>query len=672
MNKRLYSKLAWNNICKNKSTFYPFLIAVITLVGMFYMITSIAEQSAGSKFSGDTAINSVLFFGTFISAILSVAILFYTNSFLIKRRTKELGLYNILGLEKKHIGHILFWEIMIVGGIGIISGMVAGIVLSKLFFLLFLKLMKLSVTIRFSISVQAIIKTVVLFGITFIVIICCNRIRISFLKPVDMLGAAKAGEKEPKAKWIMTLLGFVCLGAGYYISMTTKNPIDAMSNFFIAVLLVIVGTELLFIAGSVTLLKLLKKNKNFYYHKTHFITVSGMMYRMKQNAVGLANICILSTAVLVVLSTTVSLYIGIDDEMRNRFPTDVGTDYIYTGKSVDRMDDYRDRIQRTAADVAKQKAVSIQEPKSYFSFGGIAALDGNTVNAAYVSDSYLNVSNMTILNVYNVDEFNKMHKTDYQVNQGAVILSCKDHPDFNYDTVSLAKGVNWKVQQVEKGLSKYVQEGDYCDEVVLLVSGMEDMLKMADQINEIRGKDNAMDVIYNYDFNLTGKLSNKKDYCKCIGDNLKQIKDANLRNVEDIHTTRQDFVGVYAGLLFIGLFIGTLFLIATVLIIYYKQISEGYDDRNNFQIMQKVGMGKSEVKHVINSQVIMVFLLPIVVAVIHLVFAFRIIRKLLAMANLTNLTLFIGCTIGTIIVFVLVYIIVYRLTSKTYYRIVNS
>ena len=329
MNKKLYFRLALRNVKNNKSTFLPFSISTSAIIAMFYMLYSIYEQVNENMFSGAEQMRIILNLGVSICGIFSVFVLIYTNGFLMKRRSREFGLYSVLGMEKKHITKIVFWEIVIVALGCITTGILAGIALSKLMFMVLLKILNLKTDFAFGVYPKPVLFTIIVFDLIFAIVIFLNSVRVHRLKPVELIRNENAGEREPKAKWLLAILGLVTLALGYYLALTAKSPMDAMGRFFMAALCVIIGTYLLSMSVSIAFLKILKKNKKFYYDKKHFITVSGMMYRMKQNAAGLATICILSTCVLVVLSTTVSLYVGMEDVLRGRFPKDVMTNYLY-------------------------------------------------------------------------------------------------------------------------------------------------------------------------------------------------------------------------------------------------------------------------------------------------------------------------------------------------------
>lgn len=671
MGIRYYFRLAFNNIKKDKNTFYPFLIAVVTLSGLFYMLCAIWKELGTGKFYGAWQMEIILQIGVVITGILCAGIVFYTNGFLMKRRTKELGLYNILGMEKKHIGYVLSLEISIIALTGLVLGMFFGILFAKLLYMVFMKMLGVKQLMEFHISLETIGITICLFGGVFLVDIFSNYIRLLFLKPVDMLQSASRGEKEPKTKWLMAILAVVFLGIGYYIAITTDNIVATMSNFMIAALLVILGTYCLFMALSVLILKMLKKNKNYYYHKTHFITVSDLMHRIRQNAVGLANICIFSTAVLVTLSTTLSLYLGTDDAVRTIYPRDMAITLALDAEEYQKKDVIEKKLQQYLQSYFRDSNMQMANEQTYYECDIIGAGKGDTVQ---ITEKNVTMKNMTMLQVMTADVFAMRYHKKVSVPSGKVVLSVYSPAEFPKSSQIRIGNETWQIDHRDDTLAKATGEEMYCKTYLLLVNSMDEVRDIAlGGENGSKSFRNA-GMVYKYSFDLKGKMSGeeKRAFCTTLEKKFIKQKFTKDTSIEDIFNNRRDALGIYAGLFFIGIFVGILFLTATVLIIYYKQVSEGYEDRNNFLILQKVGLDKREVRKIINNQMKTIFFLPILVAVMHLMAAYPIVKKMLAMFNLTNAHLFVQCMIGTILVFVVFYAIIYRLTSTTYYRIVNK
>lgn len=681
MNKNLYFNLAKNNIKKNKSTFLPFTLSAVVMIAMFYIIVAIEDAvKKDPVFYGARTMDMILGFGIIVCGIFGAAVIFYTNSFLMKQRGKELGLYSILGMEKRHIRKVIFWETCVIGVTSIVAGIFFGVVFSKLMFMILIKLLHLNVVIKFFISGDAIVRCVigyaVIFGVNFLV----GLLRVQLIRPIDLLKSGNKGEKEPKAKWFSALLGMICLASGYYIAITTDNPAQAIGMFFMAVVFVIGGTYLLFMSGSIVLLKLMKKNKQYYYHKTHFISVSGMMFRMKRNAVGLANICILSTAVLVVLSSTVSLYAGLNDTMNNMFPKNITTSYTLQTESVQKANQIEVKFDEKEIDtilntVAKENGVTIEGVKKYYN----AFFAVNKSEDGY-KQGEIDIKHMCMMAFVDIESYNAYvdQKDQLEVLPKGEFWIADNRGEFAGKDTFCFEGRDYKIKEEKSGKLKEFMGTEtkaFENSVQCIVVAMprKDMENITDEINVQNIKENTetVDLEYTYAFDIKGTQQAKKEFTSGkIFQHLSENENMPSVSVKNVFEERSEYIAIYGSLFFIGIFVGTMFLMTTVLIIYYKQVSEGYEDRERFEILQKVGMGKKEVKHVITTQVLQVFALPILLSGVHIAFAFPLINKILSMMGFNNHALFIGCTIGTIVVFVLVYIIVYYLTAKTYYKLV--
>lgn len=676
MSKGLYIRLAWQNVKKNKNTFLPFLFSGIVMTAMFYMLHSIWKQSNETLFFGATTMKKVLVIGVVVAGVFSVCVLFYTNSFLMKQRTREFGLYSLLGMEKKHIAKVVFWEMALVG-VGCIGiGLLLGVLFSRLMFLVLLKLLHINTSFVFHIMPQSILATFLLFAATFVAIMIANNVRVCFLKPIELLRGGHVGEREPKAKWLLALVGLAALGYGYYLALTTKNPLQAFTVFFRAVLCVIAGTYLLFLAGSIAMFKMLRKNKRFYYNKKHFITISGMMYRMKRNAVGLANICILCTGVLVVLSSTVSLYAGTEEILNNTYPRDVKTSYLYEEHMEDMDEDWTSRhhydyalVEQKLEERAKQYHVEIHDVEHYYEYGVTGTMSGTCFAAD--NNWNLDVEDYLALQIVSQEDYNALTGANISLDSGTVLLYCSADKMISGDEITVGEQT-WQVAgRLDKNPLEEVFSNTY-GEIFMVVPSLQDILDISSVIQGDFTDGSVVAPVYHINFNLEGSTEDKSAYCDGLRDFINDTGISHLSTVDNIYTARPEIFGIYGGLFFVGIFIGALFLITTVMIIYYKQISEGYDDRERFGIMQKVGMSKAETKSVIRNQILQVFFMPILLAVVHICFAFKIIRHELALLGFTNVTLYVTCTIGTILVFTLVYFIVYWLTARTYYRITSQ
>lgn len=642
MNNFIYEKLAVTNLKNNRKTYVPYIFTGVLTVMMFYIIDAL---SRGKGITQDT-LKICLQYATGVIVVFAVIFLFYTNSFLIKRRKKEIGVYNILGMGKRHIARMMAVETILTAGISILGGLVFGIIFGKLMYLLLLKILHNSVDMQFSVNGTAIVQTVILFAGIFLLTYLYNILQIQLVNPVELLHGGNQGEKEPKSRWLLVIIGVAALGNGYRIALTTEAPLEALLKFFIAVICVIIGTYALFIAGSIVVLKMLRKNKAYYYNPKHFTSVSGMIYRMKQNGAGLANICVLSTMVLVMVSTTVSLYAGMEDILDSRFPRDVSI----VCKQADV--DHEEIIERLLKEQCEKAGVKITD-RVWYRYGSMnAVLKGDkleNVNQYYPDNHFYYVEMMT------QDEYNRIEKRNVSLEEQE-ILTYTTNGKCGKKQINIA-GQNY---QVKKELSEMTSQPKSTAE---MYKTLYIVFANAEQIERIES------FSYADKFNLKGDDGKQKETLEQIQNEFyEKFPDGTM---ESRMLSRSSFYELYGGLFFIGIYLGSMFIMATVLIIYYKQISEGYDDRERYQIMQKVGMSKKEVKRSIRSQVLSVFFLPLVVAVIHVAVAFKVMTKILGVLNLTNVSLFAVCTIITIAVFAVFYIIVYSITAKEYYRIVN-
>lgn len=658
MNKSFYPKLAWSNIKKNGKIYIPYMFICAVTIGMFYMIMALSTNPGLADMSGGMIMSSILSFGMVITGIFAVILLFYTNSFLVKRRKKEFGLFNILGMEKRHVSKVIFFETFYVAVISIICGLVGGILFSKLAFLLLEKLFDHTITLYFVVAPTNIAITVILFCVIFVLILINSVIQIYKSNPIELLKSGNVGEKEPKAKWIISLLGLVALGFGYYLSITTKNPVAAIQMFFIAVLLVILGTYLLFTSGSISTLKILKNNKGYYYKSKHFISVSGMMYRMKQNAVGLANICILSTMVLVMISTTLSMFIGADDIIKERYPKQFEMDVSYQPGVVEELQN----LVQTEVESHHHKITSAESKTSLLVSGDLKGTEITGFENDFSS------SNTIMANFMTLDDYNATADTQESLEENEIIVLCENSVFGNHQEVTIF-GKPFLVKSEKLG---HRGSGIYVGviETTIVVKDMS-VLESIDAAQKEIYEKNSSDIKYTYNWDIEGTDEEILALQTAITEKAKQNPLTENILLDTRAGSWAEFMGLYGGLFFIGIFLGILFIMATILIMYYKQISEGYDDRERFQIMKKVGLSEKEVKKTIHSQVISVFFLPLIAAVIHLAFAFPIILRMLKIFNMTNTMLFVICTLGCILVFSIFYAVVYSLTAKSYYKIVK-
>ena len=669
---KLYFKLAKTNLSNNKPFYIPYIISSIITVAMLYMMSFLSDNKGLNKIMGADSLATIFRLGVGIIVIFSYIFLFYTNSFIIKRRKKEIGVYNILGMEKRHLSKVLFVETIYSAIISLVCGIIVGIAFSKFILMVLYGIIGIHKTVEFFVNIHGIILCVVSFGILFLLTFLYNFMQIKLANPIELLRGTNVGEREPKTKIFMTIVGVVCLAIAYYIAITTENPLNVLTLFFVAVLLVIIGTFALFTAGSIALLKLLRNNKKFYYNKRHFMAVSGMLYRMKQNAAGLASICILSTMVLVVISTTVSMYVGIQDELMARYPNDVCVTVDYNS-----VIDKSSEIEKAIFDEIDSAEVKNKKAFSYLSVFVGQKGDGFTTDTEHLSNQ-----NSYLFYILSKDDFIKIDNNfkdkigNISKGEAVVVLNKK------YDKKDIKIfGKNYKVNKS----FEHTEDNDLY--VISTLNGLgyiildndESVQELYDVQEKMLGKGaNYYTNKIRFDFKSGNKKQKAAAYKKIdnavkkyFKENKNDKKEISSYWVESRQENEQNFYLLYGGLFFLGIFLGTMFLIVTVMIIFYKQITEGYDDRERYQILEKVGMSSREVKDTIKSQIRIVFVLPIFAAAVHVTAAFPMVNRILKMLNLNNEKLFAGCLAATIIAFAVIYYLVFKVTSRAYYKIVK-
>lgn len=669
---KLYFKLAKTNLSNNKPFYIPYIISSIITVAMLYMMSFLSDNKGLNKIMGADSLAIIFRLGVGIIVIFSYIFLFYTNSFIIKRRKKEIGVYNILGMEKRHLSKVLFVETMYSAVISLICGIIVGIVFSKFILMVLYGIIGIHKTVEFFVNIHGIILCIVSFGILFLLTFLYNFMQIKLANPIELLRGTSVGEREPKTKILMTIIGVVCLAIAYYIAITTENPLNVLTLFFVAVLLVVIGTFAIFTAGSIALLKLLRNNKKFYYNKRHFMAVSGMLYRMKQNAAGLASICILSTMVLVVISTTVSMYVGIQDELMARYPNDVCVTVDYNS-----VIDKSSEIEKAIFD-----EIDSAEVKNKKAFSYLSVFVGQKGDNFTTDKEYLSFQNSYLFYILSKDDFIKRDNSfkdkigNISKGEAVVVLNKK------YDKKDIK--IFGQSYKVNKSFEHTYDNDLYVLSTLnglgyIILDNNESVQELYDVQEKMLGKGaNYYTNKIRFDFKSGNKKQKIAAYKKVdnavkryFKDNKNDKKEISSYWVESRQENEKNFYLLYGGLFFLGIFLGTMFLMVTVMIIFYKQITEGYDDRERYQILEKVGMSNREVKDTIKSQIRIVFVLPIFAAAIHVTAAFPMVYRLLQMLNLNNEKLFAGCLAVTIIVFAIIYYLVFKVTSRAYYRIVR-
>ena len=659
MVKNLYARLAFGNLKKNRRIYLPYILTCIITVMMFYMIYSLYTNESIAAMHGGQTIQYTLNFGTVIVGIFAVIFLFYTNSFVIKRRQKEFGLFNVLGMEKRHLGIVLLFEVLYIALFSIIVGIALGMLFDKLMYLIISRILHANYGAGFYISWKSTLFTTLLFACIFAGIYIFSLIRINISKPVELLKGDNIGEKEPKTRHIMAILGIITLAAGYALAIFTKDAVDAVLLFFIAVILVIIGTYFLFTAGSIALLKVLKKNKKYYYKPNHFTSVSGMTYRMKQNSVGLASICILATMLLVTISATTSFMFGRNDMIAQKYPYDLIVQANVSENANSTLTaDIRLEIEKNGM-TTEQEILCNYLPLAAFS-------DGNKINLQKSAGA-----NPLLLLFVTAQTYNDITGSQKQLDNDEIIIS-ESNIKFNYEAVNIFD-TNYTVKEK---VDNFVKDGLMANDIAGVSDGMYLVVSDETALNAIYQKykaeygENTPTIQFSYGVNFKDTKEQQIVFSDALSSML-QEKNYNARySIRVIKA--EEFMSLYGGIFFLGVYLGLLFLMGAILIIYYKQISEGYEDKKRFEIMQKVGMSYAEVKKSINTQILMVFFLPLIMAGIHVAFAFPMINKIMSLLALLNTKLFALCTLGCFAAFSLIYVFVYFLTAKIYHRIVKN
>ena len=681
MKKGFYPKLAFDGIRKNKKMYLPYILTSIGMVMMYYIIIFLQFSQSIKDAVQSSTVNEILGLGSWVIAIFSCIFLFYTNSFLIKRRKKEFGLYNILGMDKHNLSKILFWETLIITVISLVIGLAAGIVFSKLAELIFLRLLKSDVTFDLSICPQGLGLCATVFTVINILLFFNSLRQVKFSSAISLVKSEQTGEKPPKGNWVLGILGVLLLGGAYYLALGIKEPLQAMMLFFVAVIMVIIGTYLIMIAGSVLFCRLLQKNKKYYYKSNHFVSVSSMVYRMKRNGAGLASICILATMVLVMISSTTSLYFGEEDALASRYPREININFTTLDTQIYK-DGEADKIRSEIDEIAKKHNANVHNSLTYLA-GALSGMvtDGNVeTDVGNVYSGTVDYNKVFQFNFVSVDDYNKIMGTDYHLKDGeAMIYLFRKDSNFHGDTLSFNGGQSFKIVRY---LDNFISQSDAAMTIVpTMVIFVNDLDKATQGMTDATHQQDSEPVVnFSWTYGFDTGLSEDEQIAltKAIYEYLSSgltYKNADGRlatEIESREQNRNDFYALYGGLFGLGIILSIVFIFAAVLIIYYKQISEGYEDQSRFEIMQKVGMTKKEIRKSINSQLLTVFFLPLIFAGMHLAFAAPIIKKLLLIFNLTNLNLFIMTIVISFAAFALFYMIVYKITSNAYYKIVSG
>lgn len=660
MNNRFFSSMALRNIKSNKQLYIPYLLSSTVIITMFFLMVSLLTNEFVRERS--VALSSLFEVGVYIIGIFSVIFILYTNSFLVKRRKKEIGLYGILGLEKKHVAKMLFFETMFTSFLSIAAGLVSGLIFGRLVFLLLNYLLRLPTDIVYSTSPISAVLTIGLFFSIFGITLIYNISQFTFGNPIKLLKGKQEGEKEPKSSLILFILSLILLGWGYGISVTIADPLSAIAKFFFAVMLVIAGTYFLFISGSIFILKALKKNKRIYYQPGAFISISGMLYRMKQNAVGLANICVLASMVIIAISTTMTIYVGSEETLENRYPFENNMTLFGHADTPEEMNTRFFEMQDRLKGETESMGLEITDIESFRNGTFFGKLKGDEF---VFEDAQFQMQESVLIMMIPLEDFNGMTGKSYSLAEDEALYY---HSAESYEEDQLTIGNS--TYKLTETVNELGEDINLTETMVLVVPDISHLLETKAFLDEQFPEQNYLTVDASISWNTTGSEEEIQQYAEQL---KAQYGGGNLGNqrYEARVIERDEWFSLNGGFLFLGIFLGLLFTIGTVLITYFKQVSEGFDDREKFQIMQKVGLDKDMIQESTRSQIVWMFLLPIVVATIHVSFAYPIVRKLLMIFGVTNNITWLLSFIVVVLSFAAIYWMIYRITSRVYYSIVK-
>ena len=657
----LLGKLAFDGIKKNKRLYIPYIMTGTIVIMMFYILLYIANSKTLAYMPASTFLALVLPLGIIVIFVFSLIFLFYTNSFLIKQRYKEFGLYSILGMNKTNINILMLMQNVMVFLFALVSGLVFGIAFSKMAELIIISLTNEAIDFKLSVSFSSLFITAATYVIVYSLLYVNSIIKVTKAKPIDLLSSERRGEKKPKNNYFLALLGLIFLILAYFLAIYySYSIIVAVFTFFIAVIFVIIATYLLFIAGSTALCHILKNNKNYYYKPNHFISISSLSFRMKRNGAGLASICILLTMVLVMISSTSSLYFGLEDNLEKRYPGDVNYTNFYPTYEAFVSDDQTKYLENTNASVLS--TIKYIETSGAFREYGINNSENNN-NAT--SDDYMNTG---YLYAISTEEYNRLSGNDLKIQDSECLIYTNSLVKFKYTSFKTEYSKTYQVVgYIDKFISNHAIYDYELAQAIIVINDLESFYKQNNQATEY------------------GNISYLKSSTDCLCDNQEELA-AKLKDILTFTPADEVFkyqvvtkdrqktalLGLYSSMMFLGIMLSFVFILATILIIYYKQISEGHEDKQRFDIMQKVGLDKKMIRKSINSQMLTVFFSPLILSGIHLSFAFPFIWSMLNMFGFSNMKLIIIVTLICYLVCAFMYVLTYKFTSYSYYQIVSN
>ena len=663
MSFSLYPKLALGGMRKNARLYVPYLLTSAGMVMMTYILAFLAFSPLTTVATGTSGTAIILNLGIFVVAGFAALFLFYTNSFLIRRREREFGLYSVLGMGKFNLALILLFEALFTAAISLVAGLLGGMLFSKIAEVGLLRLIGADFTYKLTVSPSALVFTVTIYLIIFGLILLRSVSRVGFRSAADLTKSENVGEKPPKGNIFLGIAGVLLLGFAYWLAVTIKDPVAALTLFFFAVLMVIAATYMIFISGSVVFCRLLQKNKRYYYNKRHFVSVSSMVYRMKRNGAGLASICILATMVLVMISSTTCLYFGFEDSLRSIYPREINATAYF--ESLDDMSgEATDRLRAAAENTLTKEGYTGQNFLEWRRASCSASLNGTSVSTKGEDGQYIQLIFVPL------SDYNTAMGTNETLSDGETLVYSY-RTDFSGDSMT----INGEPFSVRRILTDFFDAGEIKSNMApSLIVVVPDFFGTVDRLNTLADEIGAQrfTALWYYGFDAPLSPEEGESFYEDIANELDGSVAYQSLWSRSREANREEFLSIYGGLFFIGLILSLIFTSAAVLIIYYKQLSEGYEDAARFEIMQKVGMTKRDIRASINSQLLTVFFLPLIFAGLHLGFAFPFVSKMLTLFNLTNTSLLIMRTALSFLVFAVLYVIVYKITSSAYYKIVSG
>ena len=684
MSRGFYPRLAWTGMKQNHRLYLPYLLTCVGVTAVYYILMGLSVSPLLPQMSGGRTTATIMGLGCVVIALFSLIFLFYTHSFLIRRRSREFGLYNVLGMGKGNIARVLLWETVLTCGGTVLAGLVLGIALSKLAELGLVNILHADISYTFTVDAVSLLVTLLLFTAIHALIFLYSLWQLHRVSAVALLHSEAVGEKPPRARWALAVLGLALLGGAYWLAVSIQQPLEALAWFFTAVLMVIAGTYLVCISGSVALCRILQRNPRYYYQSRHFVSVSSMTYRMKRNGAGLASICVLATMVLVMLSSTTCMYRGVEDALHQRYAGDINVECWFGGQ-VDRMgEEDLNTLRAAVSGAAASLGASVEDPIDYRAayVYGVLTPEGAVI-AADRSSAGLEMTRVTLLAL---SDYNALMGTDLTLSDDEAYVY-GHRMTYRAQQFTLGDTV-WRVKgQLDRCRVSGASAADVTPSLYVIVPDFDSAART--MVSAMAAGELDPQLRWYYSFNTD--LPEDRQYGgHSYEDDVRDPQD--LRDavvwalydatvdsgivtgweVESLAANRSDFYGTYGGLFFLGIMLSAVFSLAAVSIIYYKQICEGYEDQSRFDIMQKVGMTKRDIRRSINSQLLTVFFLPLALSGVHLCFAFPFIHKLLLLFNLNNTALLIGTTVISYVAFALLYTLAYRLTSNAYYHIVSG